>query len=43
MWQNNFSQVPVMNDERTVLGIVNWQTIAKGFIAKKENNTVRHQ
>lgn len=41
MWHNNFSQVPVMNDERTVLGIVNWQTIAKGFIAKKDYDTVK--
>ncbi|SFJ76635.1 CBS domain-containing protein [Myroides guanonis] len=41
MWQNDFSQLPVMNDERNVLGIINWQTIAKGFIAKKDSNIVK--
>jgi len=41
MWQNDFSQLPVMNDERTVLGIINWQSIAKGFIAKKSSDIVK--
>jgi len=41
MWHNGISQLPVMNDERTVFGIINWQTIAKGLIAKKESNCVK--
>lgn len=41
MWHNDFSQIPVMNDERSVSGIVNWQSIAKGFIAKKDSKIVK--
>lgn len=41
MWENNFSQLPVMNDERTVLGIITWQTIAKGFITQKASDIVK--
>jgi len=41
MWHNGISQLPVMNDERTVIGIVNWQTLAKGLIAKKESTCVK--
>lgn len=41
MWQNDFSQLPVMNDDRNVLGIINWQTLAKGFIAKKQSDIVK--
>lgn len=39
MWENDFSQIPVMNDERNVLGIITWQTIAKGLI-KKESSKI---
>ena len=35
LWKHDFSQVPVMNDERNVLGILSWQGIAKGLITKK--------
>lgn len=41
MWENDFSQLPVMNDDRKVLGLINWQTIAKGFIIKKESSCVK--
>lgn len=41
MWENEFSQLPIMNNEREVLGIISWQTIAKGLIAKKETNCVK--
>jgi len=41
MWKNEFSQLPIMNGDREVLGIISWQTIAKGLIAKKTSNTVK--
>ena len=41
MWKNEFSQLPIMNGDREVLGIISWQTIAKGLIAKKSSNTVK--
>jgi len=41
MWKNDYSQLPVMNDERNILGIINWQTIAKGLIKKKPSNCVK--
>ncbi|AXG74044.1 CBS domain-containing protein [Flavobacterium arcticum] len=41
MWKNNFSQLPVMNDSRKVLGIISWESIAKGLIAKKKSNQVK--
>lgn len=41
MWKNEFSQLPIMNGDREVLGIISWQTIAKGLIAKKASNTVK--
>ena len=41
MWKNEFSQLPIMNTERKVLGIINWQTIAKGLITKKSSNSVK--
>jgi CBS domain-containing protein len=41
MWKNEFSQLPIMNNEREVLGIISWQTIAKGLISKKNSNTVK--
>ena len=41
MWKNDFSQLPVMNNDRDILGIINWKTIAKGFIKQKELKTVK--
>ncbi len=41
LWQNDFTQLPIMNDDRTVLGIINWQTIAKGLITNKESDCVK--
>jgi len=41
MWKYNFSQLPVMNGERAVLGVISWKSIAKGMIAKKESNYVK--
>ena len=41
MWKNDFSQLPVMNNDRDILGIINWKTIAKGFIKQKESKTVK--
>ncbi|WP_298117128.1 CBS domain-containing protein [Flavobacterium sp.] len=41
MWKNDYSQLPVMNDERAILGIISWQSIAKGLIAKKKSNLVK--
>jgi CBS domain-containing protein len=41
LWQNDFTQLPVMNDDRTVLGIITWQTIAKGLISKKNSEIVK--
>lgn len=41
MWENNFSQLPVMNNEYNVLGVITWQTIAKGFITKKGSDLVK--
>lgn len=41
MWKNDFSQLPVMNNDREILGIVSWQSIAKGLIAKKNSNCVK--
>lgn len=41
LWQNDFTQLPVMNDERTVLGIISWQTIAKGYISKIDSDCVK--
>ena len=42
MWKNEFSQLPVIsNDERSVLGIINWQTIAKGLITEKTSKLVK--
>lgn len=41
MWKNDYSQLPVMNNEREILGIISWQSIAKGLIAKKNSNMVK--
>jgi len=41
LWKHEFSQLPVMNNEREILGIVSWQTIAKGLITKKESDCVK--
>lgn len=41
LWKHEFSQLPVMNNDREVLGIVSWQSIAKGLIAKKQSNQVK--
>lgn len=41
MWKNDFSQLPVMNNDREILGIISWQSIAKGLIAKKNSNSVK--
>jgi len=41
MWQNDFSQLPIMNNEREIIGIITWQSIAKGLIANKESDTVK--
>jgi predicted transcriptional regulator len=41
MWQNDYSQLPIMNNERDIIGIITWQSIAKGLIANKESNTVK--
>jgi predicted transcriptional regulator len=41
LWQNDFTQLPVMNDDRTVLGIITWQTIAKGLITVKNSDCVK--
>lgn len=41
MWKNHISQLPVMNNDRTVLGVISWKSIAKGMIAKKESVCVK--
>nr|WP_320058042.1 CBS domain-containing protein [uncultured Bacteroides sp.] len=41
MWQNHISQLPVMNNDREVLGVISWKSIAKGMIAKKESVCVK--
>ena len=41
MWKNDFSQLPVMNNDRDISGIINWKTIAKGLIKQKESKTVK--
>lgn len=41
MWKNDYSQLPVMNNDREILGIISWQSIAKGLIAKKDSNLVK--
>ncbi|WP_343626570.1 CBS domain-containing protein [Flavobacterium lindanitolerans] len=41
MWKNDFSQLPVMNNDREILGIISWQSIAKGLISKKSSNCVK--
>jgi predicted transcriptional regulator len=41
MWQNDYSQLPIMNNEREIIGLITWQSIAKGLIANKESKTVK--
>jgi len=41
MWKNEFSQLPIMNNDREVLGIITWQSIAKGLITNKNSKSVR--
>ena len=41
MWKNDFSQLPVMNNDREIFGIISWQSIAKGLITKKDSNCVK--
>lgn len=41
MWKNDFSQLPIMNDERNILGLISWQSIAKGLIARKGSDKVK--
>ena len=41
MIRDDYSQLPVMKDERTIEGIINWQTIAQGHILKKESDNVK--
>lgn len=41
MWANDYSQLPVMNGERDILGMISWKSIAKGLITKKESRCVR--
>lgn len=41
MWKNGYSQLPVMNNDREILGIISWQSIAKGLITKKNSNCVK--
>lgn len=41
MWKNDFSQLPVMNNDREILGMISWQSIAKGLIAKRDSNCVK--
>ena len=41
MWKNEYSQLPVMNDDRNVLGLITWQSIAKGLITNKTSKSVK--
>ena len=41
LWKHEFTQVPIMNNEREVLGVVSWQSLAKGLIAGKESDCVK--
>lgn len=41
MWKNHISQLPIMNGDRAVLGVISWKSIAKGLIAKKESQCVK--
>ena len=41
LWKHEFTQVPIMNGDREVLGIVSWQSLAKGLIAKKDSDCVK--
>lgn len=41
MWHNDFSQLPIMNNEREIIGLITWQSIAKGLVANKESTNVK--
>lgn len=41
MWKNDFSQLPIMNNDREVLGLITWQSIAKGLITNKTSSSVK--
>lgn len=41
LWANDFSQLPVMNNDREILGVIGWKSIAKGLIANKKSNCVK--
>lgn len=41
MWKNDYSQLPIMNNDREVIGLITWQSIAKGLITNKSSNNVK--
>ena len=41
MMIHDFSQLPVMQGERTVEGYISWRTIGESLMVKKECRTVR--
>jgi len=41
MWKNEFSQLPIMNNDREVIGLITWQSIAKGLITQKGSTSVK--
>lgn len=41
LWKHEFTQLPVMNGDREILGIVSWQSLAKGLIAEKDSDCVK--
>ena len=41
MWKNEYSQLPVMNNEREVIGLITWESIAKGLITNKCSKSVK--
>lgn len=41
MMLNNFSQLPVMNGPRTVVGAITWETIGYGITNRSESDSVK--
>lgn len=41
LWKHEFTQLPVMNNDREILGIISWKSLAKGLIAQKDSDCVK--
>jgi hypothetical protein len=40
MWQNDFSQLPVMLNHKKIIGVIDWESIAKTLISDSKAETV---